>query len=221
MKRFLLAAAVACCVAGAVSPAQALVIGTADSISTIPFSYFHAPVYQQIYSAAAFAAPTSISKISFYNTQSPSHVTPLADTFTFYLSTSNAAIPTFDTSNVTFPDASFTEVFSGTAKFVDGRLDFDLTTAFNYDPSKGNLVLTVTDYSYGSGGDLYLDADNNVGLTNMRDSLYPYDYNTGLVTGFNDGAAVPEPATWAMLIAGFGLVGGAMRRRRQGVATYA
>jgi len=26
--------------------------------------------------------------------------------------------------------------------------------------------------------------------------------------------AVPEPATWAMLIAGFGLVGGAMRRRR-------
>lgn len=28
------------------------------------------------------------------------------------------------------------------------------------------------------------------------------------------GGAVPEPATWAMLIAGFGLVGGAMRRRR-------
>ncbi|NJC35135.1 hypothetical protein GGR88_002649 [Sphingomonas jejuensis] len=26
-------------------------------------------------------------------------------------------------------------------------------------------------------------------------------------------AAVPEPATWAMMIAGFGLVGGAMRRR--------
>jgi PEP-CTERM motif len=27
-------------------------------------------------------------------------------------------------------------------------------------------------------------------------------------------AAVPEPASWAMIIAGFGLVGGAMRRRR-------
>lgn len=27
-------------------------------------------------------------------------------------------------------------------------------------------------------------------------------------------AAVPEPATWAMMIAGFGLVGGAMRRRQ-------
>ena len=30
-------------------------------------------------------------------------------------------------------------------------------------------------------------------------------------------AAVPEPATWAMMILGFGLVGGAMRRRRGGM----
>jgi hypothetical protein len=29
-------------------------------------------------------------------------------------------------------------------------------------------------------------------------------------------AAVPEPATWAMMIGGFGLVGGALRRRRTG-----
>lgn len=31
-------------------------------------------------------------------------------------------------------------------------------------------------------------------------------------------SAVPEPATWAMMIGGFGLVGGAMRRRRKSVA---
>ncbi len=30
---------------------------------------------------------------------------------------------------------------------------------------------------------------------------------------------VPEPATWAMMIAGFGLVGGAMRRRRETVVS--
>lgn len=30
--------------------------------------------------------------------------------------------------------------------------------------------------------------------------------------------AVPEPATWAMMIVGFGLVGSAMRRRRQSIA---
>jgi hypothetical protein len=29
-----------------------------------------------------------------------------------------------------------------------------------------------------------------------------------------DGSAVPEPATWLMLIAGFGLTGAALRRRQ-------
>lgn len=32
-------------------------------------------------------------------------------------------------------------------------------------------------------------------------------------------AAVPEPATWAMMIMGFGLVGGALRNRKAGVTT--
>ncbi|QMW23365.1 PEP-CTERM sorting domain-containing protein [Sandaracinobacteroides saxicola] len=36
----------------------------------------------------------------------------------------------------------------------------------------------------------------------------------GWVAGTITGGVVPEPATWAMMIAGFGLVGGAMRRRR-------
>lgn len=34
-------------------------------------------------------------------------------------------------------------------------------------------------------------------------------------------SAVPEAATWAMLVCGFGLVGGALRHRRAGVATTA
>jgi hypothetical protein len=32
---------------------------------------------------------------------------------------------------------------------------------------------------------------------------------------------VPEPATWAMMIGGFGLVGGAMRRRRRATVNFA
>ncbi len=34
-------------------------------------------------------------------------------------------------------------------------------------------------------------------------------------------AVVPEPATWAMMIAGFGLAGAAMRRRTSATVTYA
>jgi hypothetical protein len=223
MKRFLMAAAVACCAAAAVSPAQALVIGTADpgASNSYPFgSSGGGYYYQQVYSASSFAAPTSINLITFYNSLSPSTNTPLGDTFTLYLSTTKAAVSTFDTTNMTYPDGTFTQVFSGKlSTLLNGRLDIALQTAFNYDPTAGNLVLTVKDFDLGSGGSLFLDSDKNVGLTNMHIN-YNYDFNQGLVTGFNDavGGGVPEPATWAMMIAGFGLVGAAMRRKQAALA---
>jgi hypothetical protein len=37
----------------------------------------------------------------------------------------------------------------------------------------------------------------------------------------NGAGVIPEPATWAMLIAGFGLVGSALRRRREAANTTA
>jgi hypothetical protein len=39
------------------------------------------------------------------------------------------------------------------------------------------------------------------------------------ISSINGGTEVPEPSVWAMLIAGFGLTGAAMRRRRRIVAT--
>ncbi len=44
-------------------------------------------------------------------------------------------------------------------------------------------------------------------------------YGQTRIDNFSDGAAaVPEPATWAMLIAGFGLAGSLLRRRRAALA---
>jgi hypothetical protein len=40
-------------------------------------------------------------------------------------------------------------------------------------------------------------------------------------TGTPGLSAVPEPATWAMMILGFGLVGGVMRRRQRQTVRYA
>jgi hypothetical protein len=167
-----------------------------------------------------FAGPTSINLISFYNSLIPSTNTPLTDTFTLYLSTTNAAVSTFDTNAMSYPDGTFTQVFTGTlGSLVNGRLDIALQTAFNYNPAAGNLVLTVKDFTLGSGGNLFLDADKNVGVTNERIYAYGYDFNQGLVTGFNDAvASVPEPATWAMMVVGFGLIGGAMRRKAVALA---
>ena len=48
----------------------------------------------------------------------------------------------------------------------------------------------------------------------------PNGYDVGLdnirfdVRAIDSGSAVPEPATWAMMIAGFGLAGAGLRRRR-------
>ena len=75
-------------------------------------------------------------------------------------------------------------------------------------------------------------ANNNLGATFSR---YTFDFvaaGTGTLLSFNvdpftdnvDGildnvtAAVPEPASWAMMIVGFGLIGAALRRRSVRVA---
>lgn len=208
------------------SPAQALVIGTADSSNGIPFgnnlgSYY----YQQVYNSASFSSSINISDITFYNSLSPGG-TARPGTFEIYLSyvPTSTNIATFDTSPFAYPlDASFHSVFSGSAPVVaNGRLDFDLSTSFAYDPTQGHLMLTVKEFSLGNGNTLYLDVDQNTGTTNSRFSAYGYNWNQGLVTGFNDTvSAVPEPSTWAMMILGFAGIGFLTYRRRQTAAIAA
>jgi PEP-CTERM motif len=74
-------------------------------------------------------------------------------------------------------------------------------------------------------------ANNNLGATFSRYTFEFVALGSGTLLSFNvdpftdgvDGildnvsAAVPEPATWAMMIAGFGLAGAALRRRRVSV----
>ncbi|MBR0697376.1 PEPxxWA-CTERM sorting domain-containing protein [Bradyrhizobium lablabi] len=217
--KFMLRAAVAvAALKFACSPAAALVIGNADSSNGIPFGnnvggYY----YQQIYNSSSFSSSININEITFYNSLFPGG-TARTGTFDIYLSyvPNTTNISTFDTGAFAFPDATFTNVFSGSAPAVsDGRLDFNLSTSFNYDPTKGYLMLTVREFGLSNGNTLYLDSDSNVGTTNSRFSAYPYEWNQGLVTGFNDSvAAVPEPSTWAMLILGFAGIGFIAHSRR-------
>lgn len=61
-------------------------------------------------------------------------------------------------------------------------------------------------------GLVFDDASRNVVLTSASGFDYRY-------SAFPDtGGAVPEPATWALMIAGFGLAGSALRRRRHALA---
>jgi hypothetical protein len=66
---------------------------------------------------------------------------------------------------------------------------------------------------------LMFDAQDN---PNDADIRRLFANSVGYVTNFQAQGAVPEPSTWALMILGFGAVGGAMRRRTlAGVSTRA
>lgn len=74
---------------------------------------------------------------------------------------------------------------------------------------------------YGNAGEIFTSISftawkeaNNVTAVDLAD-IRQVDINAVPIPA----AAVPEPATWAMMISGFGLIGAAMRRKRTGLAT--
>lgn len=86
-----------------------------------------------------------------------------------------------------------------------GPLTFTVTA------NSGSLSLASLAFNTVLGTDIYFTTD----LVDARG-------NTGNIGATATATAVPETATWAMFIVGFGLVGGALRRRRlegrQGIA---
>ncbi len=79
-------------------------------------------------------------------------------------------------------------------------------------------TITVNGSVFGIDSTLTTYAFNTTGTSFTISGLAS---NDGYWVGDNftfSGTAVPEPASWAMLIAGFGLTGAAMRRRRTALA---
>jgi len=116
----------------------------------------------------------------------------------------------------------------GTA-FVDG-----LPYTIDFDADSLTLTLPSVGFSGGSFngtvfsqilGDLFPSISSVTGVpfanvistgTQLSVNWQGQSFNEGdkVVVNFGDAGVVPEPATWAMMIGGFGLVGGAMRYRR-------
>jgi hypothetical protein len=78
----------------------------------------------------------------------------------------------------------------------------------------------VGDLSNATAGALTVIFDVNFMQTNANDGSQRLTRNLINFVGGEVGG-VPEPASWAMMLAGFGLVGGAMRRREKMAVTYA
>lgn len=114
-------------------------------------------------------------------------------------------------------------------RLTDNRIAGDIFTA-----SDAGNALSITSTFTTDGAIVPIDPDgiawSNLAYSRFSLLLGPGSYNFGVTTqceagcpaGFSirlDSAprvspGVPEPASWALLIAGFGLTGAAMRRRR-------
>jgi hypothetical protein len=92
----------------------------------------------------------------------------------------------------------------------------DLTDGFTDRASSISFTLTNTSGTWGSDSTVLIG--NNLGNTVAAHiGVCTTSPCTGFAaTGFgtNTGGGIPEPATWAMMIVGFGGIGAMMRRRR-------
>ena len=108
---------------------------------------------------------------------------------------------------------------------IDGVLLSDALPAF--DPSGGGAPVATGLLSHYAGSLMLAAGSHELSFAFSRSpSLFgraPFFLldaveGTSLATPPTGTPGVPEPATWAMMIAGFGLAGGALRRRRYVVA---
>lgn len=203
-----------------------------------PFSCFtesEGTEYQQVYDATAFSNAVSISGISFDNYASEGFdMGDAVYSIAFFLtpkpvnglstdlnSNLGSLLGDFGTFNIAGPNPS-TLTITG--------------TAFNYDPTWGNLLMQVrplsftreaccaywnTDvppnYAPDPWSPEYPDQTSSVWATGKFGTQAT---SAGLVTTFTTRniSAVPEPASWAMMMLGFGAIGVASRYRKVPVA---
>jgi hypothetical protein len=100
-----------------------------------------------------------------------------------------------DTFKILFPSAGAATLTFTSAKLKFGAATFD---GISFVPVAGQSYV----FNIASAGTYNLV----LSVANLGNTVSSY-------SGTVDFAAVPEPASWGMMIGGFGLVGGAMRRR--------
>lgn len=100
------------------------------------------------------------------------------------------------------------------------------TFGFNFIVTQGGVVTWDAPeiYTFGNGGQLKISLDNTTfnqgffGTTPGKKWGAVVSGKFELLSEPTISSAVPEPATWAMMITGFGLAGASLRRRRGALA---
>jgi hypothetical protein len=154
--------------------------------------------------------------------------TAAAVAFAFAGAAQAAPILTFDGTSGTFGDASVTESpFSrsfdfnvGTPGFLSLTISSTRTEALN-DIDFSNVTINGVNFAVLSTGVNEIRFRNNVNAIVGVNTILVEGVSggnasfAGTITFSDTPAAIPEPATWAMMILGMGTVGFALRRRRE------
>ncbi len=110
------------------------------------------------------------------------------------------------------------------SEFTVNYLSGDNSLSFAYDQGSGDPVIHYFAIFQAGTTRLFHDSDPITSGNIALSDYYPRNPGYSHITFFDTGTpAVPEPATWAMMLLGFGFVGGAMRsaKRRQRLAVSA
>ncbi len=197
-----------------------LTIGTPTTGNCLPFGCafndYANTRYQQVWTGSAFGGPVTITSLAFEFYAGGA--LPVGPTFEISLSTTARAVNEIDDfafdSNVGADDmvihaGSIVGNFDGTWLVFDGF-------SFDFDPSAGNLLMDMDVAGAMIGYFTYFRSSEAASEFSRAHNMGAAFDNWGLVATFgieSASAAVPEPAAWAMMIIGFGLVGAASRRR--------
>ena len=204
-------------------PNDPIIGGPPNSNNCYPFGCAYNGDYQNVYTHSAFSGPITITDLEFFNTQINSGATSMnSGTWTISLSSTTADHNTLSPVFANNLGADNKVVFSGNlaqAWTFGDTLTIHLSTPFTYDPTTGlNLLMDVNSSGVTApGGFLYFDAASNAALGRVYcygcSGTGSVNSDYGLVTGFNEAAATPEPAHTALAL--MGLLGGLALLRRK------
>ena len=104
--------------------------------------------------------------------------------------------------------------------FLLGSLDSYNTLTINF-LDGGSATYTGSAITEGQGSEGYLTLDYTALNRRVTSAMFSSTQNSFEFDDLSFSGAVPEPSTWALFILGFGLVGGAMRKRTRASVIFA